>query len=262
MHIFNQLDREFGVVLSERCNLVLSLATELLDGKFQSRRKSNRTEYAVQAFGRHYPEELNRLSREIDRFTAACDDLNDDLNMDKEEKGLLLALLAKTVWAILDTAESRYLSVFSDHVKKMVYIQVAEQETIRELAEAKSIEDAYSSAHRNYHIRSSDMDVFVILPCVALGLGRVENLVEAGRCFRCMDLFYKDLADVEHDRAHLTSTPILLLEERGFSVEDFAKQLADRVNERLAVLERNAQLELEMLVIENFSRMIGERAWG
>lgn len=224
--------------------------------KFSSGRKSFRTGYAQDAFGKYYPREAYPYSWVIDIYTAAMDDLYDDSNAPDLERKLNVLGSNKSVIAMLSWPEILRNEAIL-HLQKMLIIGLGEAENTMKLKTVSEESEAIDIAKKCYFIRAIDMDFAVRIPSIYLNLSseEIESIENSGRCFRAVNLCKKDINDVDHDRKHETETPITIFLDKEFEIDELKSSL---LNDSLGVLEEiieNAENEIVEYVSKNFYRM-------
>jgi hypothetical protein len=261
MREFDILDDQFAMCLKDECLYVLKKAKMLFLSKVDMGRKVSRTNYVLKAFGRFYPRNVYDYSFLVDQFTGVCDDLNDEQQMNKEEKELWIGFLAETIWEMMDLLTEESLGEISSHIKRLLYIQIAEKHTTANMAKASTVHEKIRQAILHYRIRCIDMDTFVILPSRYLGLKKmdIDVFICAARLFRMVDLYAKDLEDREHDLENETSTPVTVLFQDGMNPDVLREPIWKYIKRGFEEIRPEGTGEIERHVVESFYQMAEER---
>lgn len=226
------------------------------DQKFSSGRKSFRTGYAQEAFGKYYPKEAYPYSKSIDIYTAAMDDLYDDSNAPDQERKLNVLASNKNVISILSWPEN-LKNEAALHFQKMFIIGLGEAENTMKLKSVSTENEAIDVAKKCYFLRAIDMDFAVRIPSIYLNLSPEEkrDIEKSGRCFRAVNLCKKDINDVDHDRKHETETPITIFLDKQFDIEHLKSSLIEDSLEILEEIIKNSKSEIVEYVSNNFYKM-------
>ncbi len=208
---------------------VHSAADYILD-RWASGRKSVRTQMAVATIP-NYPQEVLTTSLLIDAMVNMLDDLIDE-RLTKQEQGQLVLELLRVIALLNETPLPTPLRfLMASYIHKGAFIAVAEQFYYPQIQPTagdrdQNILDAYLA-------RSIDTDFFFRLPLMwRLGVQvNVDDILALARVARALALLHKDLGDGDHDRAHRTPSPVLLLGHDDGLLSLVVRRLAARAEQ-------------------------------
>lgn len=228
-----------------------------IKSKFLSGRKSFRTGFVKKAFGKYYPKEAYFYSKALDEYTSAMDDIYDDSKMNREEVRINIFLIHKIVMNML-LWPSKIRKIAYEHYEKMIRIAVIQDITNYQLNKIKKEENAIEIALKNYEGRAIDIDFAIEIALYFLKFRKKERelILDAGRIFRGINLFFKDIRDLQHDIFHETKTPIVIFHNKGFNIHHLKNRIYENSIEKIKELKEKTKNEITYKIIKNFEKMI------
>ncbi len=228
-----------------------------IENKFKSGRKSFRTGFVKKAFGKYYPKEAYFYSKCLDEYTSAMDDLYDDTKMAEKEVRINVLLAHKVVMDVVLWPKTLREIAF-DHFEKMVKIAAFQEFTNSELSKTKHENKAIEIAMKNYEVRAIDIDFAIKIPAYFSKSRKkeIKLLLDAGRVFRGINLFFKDIKDIRHDIFHKTKTPVVIFHKKGFDIQLLKEKMYENSMKKIQTLKRETNNETVLKIIKNFEKMI------
>ncbi len=205
-------------------------SSEYTIDQWRSSRKTCRTKYVIEAMGNDYPREILKLSLAIDSAVNHMDDLLDE-NLDKGEKAYHVLELSKDIGFIRrQKISEEQAKAIANYLKDKIPVIGAGEGYYTSLIKNSTGErEVLKLGKKYYDIRSIDMDVFVELPLLEIGIKGEEynNIVNSGRIFRAIDLIGKDSKDMERDMENEVDTLLTIAKQKGLEPRVYARKLAD-----------------------------------
>lgn len=220
-------------------------------------RKSFRTGYAKEAFGKYYPKEAEVYSIKLEAYTWAGDDIADDTKAPHEEIKLNLFLAHIAAREMLFWPEWTRKIAYK-HFNTMMEIAAIQDITNSKLKNADNEKEAIEIALKSYEGRATDIDFAIEIPSYFLNFSETEKstAIDAGEAFRSINLFHKDIKDVPYDLHHNTETPVVIFIHRNFDIDKLGERIYEKALEKIKELKENVENEVVYELVTNFEEMI------
>lgn len=209
---------------------ILTKSSSIVAGKWEEEKKHVRTEFVKRAFGRKYPNEVVLLSLLVDAMINILDDFFDE-DLDKEAKKLYLVEYLRAFAVYSKIGLSKKLEKrMSLYFNKLIMLAMAEQMILKKIESLKELKVIVDLASKLLTSRSQDIDIFVEIAAEKQKISKKEalNLQNMSRLFRAVNIFRKDILDIDHDLKNKQFTVVTEMHKRGASTyTSFIKELLD-----------------------------------
>ncbi len=194
------------VTIPETGKDLLRLSSKKLMDRWKSGAKYLRTINAVKAIS-NYPEEILKLSVSIDALVNNLDDVLDE-TLDEQAKALYIVEIIKLLAMFnYQNADQRMRNSIAKFFNKLISIALLESFYYKMIKTSHNTKNPLEHVVPLYDCRSLDMDIFVEIPMIKLfGGANNEDVINAARCFRALNLLKKDIKDFQHDKEQGQST--------------------------------------------------------
>ncbi len=199
---------------------------------YETGRKHSRAVQAYYIFPQLSPE-AKRLLAAVDLFIALLDEAYDE-DQPRDERMITLGIMMSTT-PYLYKASSKNPQI-ADALAR--YMTMPAYVALTQRMKNMSLIDWY-------YWRASDMDFFMEAPARLLGHNEdtVKNLIEAGRWMRAITLVWKDVKDVEHDKATGAENPF-----KDASINP--REIIDELLARLKGIEARLESEIASRIMD------------
>jgi hypothetical protein len=196
--------REAGLYSSTRLDsykTILTNSSQNMIHKWESGKKYLRTEHALKAFGKTYPEPRIELSIMTDAMVNILDDLLDE-QMQKEGKSLYILEFLR-IFAVYSSInpDDKIQSAVCYYFHKLISLAVAEQQIMEQVKAQTNKESILKNSAKLLTSRSFDIDIFIQIPMFSLSSKENHHsiLLKKARIFRALNILKKDISDMDHD---------------------------------------------------------------
>lgn len=211
--------KEFGLDnrLLEVYEALLASSSNMITNKWKNNAKYLRSEFVLKAYKENYPKNVLQLSISIDAMINILDDLLDE-NLKKEEK-MLYVLEYLRIFSIYEsTAESSSVHKnMSSYFNKLIMLAIVEEKVLEKIKTEESINKQIKLAKSILLSRSQDIDIFIdiVNEYVKLTKEETQSIRNASRQFRAINIFKKDIHDLEHDLQNGQDTIVTVMHSKG-----------------------------------------------
>lgn len=179
---------------------VLNMSSQNIANKWLTGRKYARTYFAQKAFGKFYPKKHIELSLTIDAMVDILDDFYDE-KISKEKNGLYLIEYLR-VFALHNSfaPEKKMQKAISHYFNQLISLAVAENVFLDLIKKEKKLENLIKYSSNLLLCRAMDIDIFNEIALINYDRKVKKNIMKIGRIFRAINIFTKDIKDIEYDK--------------------------------------------------------------
>lgn len=237
----------------------LTITSSAITQKWSSKLKYLRTIFVVNAFGDDYPEEYLETSVMIDAMINILDDLLDE-TVDKKTRTIYIIEILR-VLSVLFNNEQKFSiwQKFSLYFNELITLAKHEQRTLEKVKSTNNLNEIVDHSFKLLVCRGMDIDIFIDLAIQDMTDISEKEIKMIGRLFRGVNIFKKDILDIEHDRLTGQESLATYMESNpAQSFSDYLKLLGDRfVKESETILSMSEySSELSQRIIHNFKSML------
>jgi len=242
------------------CKKILNLSADNVINKWLSGRKYSRTVFVKQAFGKFYPKKYIEISMSIDAMINILDDLIDE-EIDDNEKTLFILEFLR-VYSLYNSKniKAKIQTAIGHDFNKLISLAVAEKVYQKMIAKEKDIKKIIEYSIQIFGCRGTDINIFNEIALTDAKNNNVEKKIkEIGRIFRAINIFKKDVKDIDYDKKMGMKTIITLMcSRKDHNFLDYTERLLNRFLEKAERIKFSAKLlNIEYKTpIENYYKMI------
>lgn len=238
----------------------LQLSSDNIADKWVRGEKYLRTEFVLEAFGRHYPKSLVEFSLKVDAMVNILDDLFDE-SLSREEKGIyILEYLRVFSLFCLSKSNPGFREEVGRYFNKLITLALAESFLLEKIKKTYNSEEVVGISEVLLKLRSYDIDIFAeIALSGSKGLKQSSGIKKTLRFFRAMNILKKDILDIKHDKKFKQETVITHLSERDkFNFLNYIEKLTDSITVKAeGVLKISDKSQKQLIFVrENILTMI------
>lgn len=234
----------------------LKESAKQVTAKWSSGRKYCRTLFVQNAFGDLYPDKYTELSLFVDAMVNILDDFFDE-ELGKEVKGLYILEYLK-LFSLFNFSEhsNRLKDDLGVYFNKLITLALAEDFYEKRIAKSNDLGDIVSDSAKLLLCRGMDIDIFTRIALLdSRAKDSNDNLLKLARIFRALNIFKKDIKDLEHDRANGIQTVTVTVEDKGIDYKEYSKSLIENFHEEIGKLKKPRAERLKE-PFEKFKKMI------
>lgn len=257
--ILKKLDiRNPGVFLS--CKKILNLSADNVINKWLSGRKYSRTVFVKQAFGKFYPKKYIEISMSIDAIINILDDLLDEKINGKEKTLFILEFLR--VYSLYNSRniKEKIQTAIGHDFNKLISLAIAEKIYQKMIAKEKNIKKIIEYSMQIFNCRGTDIDIFNEIALTDVkNNNAVRKVKEMGRIFRAVNIFKKDIKDINYDKKNGVETIVILMSLRkDHNFFEYTEKLLNKFLEKAKRIKFSAKsLNIKYrTIIGNYYKMI------
>ncbi len=257
--ILKKLDMKNPEVFSA-CEGALKASSANVAEKWLSGRKYSRTVFVKQAFGKFYPKKYLGISIFIDAMINILDDLIDEDVDDKEKTLFILELLRVYSLCNSRNIKEKIQTAIGHDFNKLISLAIAEKIYQKMITKEKDIKKIIEYSIQIFGCRGADIDIFNEIALTDIKDNNAARKVkEMGRIFRAVNIFKKDIKDINYDKKMGTETIVTLMSLRkDHNFLEYSEKLLDKFLEKAKRIKFSAKsLNIKYrTVIENYYKMI------
>lgn len=246
------------VILS--CKKILNLSADNVINKWLSGRKYSRTVFVKQAFGKFYPKKYLEISMSIDAMINILDDLIDEKVDDKEKTLFILEFLRVYSLYNSENPKGKIQIALGHDFNKLISIAISEGIYQKMIAKEKNIEKIIEYSVQIFGCRGTDINIFNEIALTDVkNNNAAKKIKEIGRIFRAVNIFKKDIKDINYDKKMGMETIITFMSSRkDYNFFEYAERLLDQFLEKAKRIKYSARsLDIRYRApIENYYKMI------
>ena len=246
------------VILS--CKKALNLSADNVINKWLSGRKYSRTVFVKQAFGKFYPKKYLEISMSIDAMINILDDLIDEKVDDKEKTLFILEFLRVYSLYNSENPKGKIQIALGHDFNKLISIAISEGIYQKMIAKEKNIEKIIEYSVQIFGCRGTDINIFNEIALTDVkNNNAAKKIKEIGRIFRAVNIFKKDIKDINYDKKMGMETIITFMSSRkDYNFLEYAERLLDQFLEKAKRIKYSARsLDTGYRApIENYYKMI------
>lgn len=246
------------VILS--CKKILNLSADNVINKWLSGRKYSRTVFVKQAFGKFYPKKYLEISMSIDAMINILDDLIDEKVDDKEKTLFILEFLRVYSLYNSENPKGKIQIALGHDFNKLISIAISEGIYQKMIAKEKNIEKIIEYSVQIFGCRGTDINIFNEIALTDVkNNNAAKKIKEIGRIFRAVNIFKKDIKDINYDKKMGMETIITFMSSRkDYNFLEYAERLLDQFLEKAKRIKYSARsLDIRYRApIENYYKMI------
>ena len=246
------------VILS--CKKILNLSADNVINKWLSGRKYSRTVFVKQAFGKFYPKKYLEISMSIDAMINILDDLIDEKVDDKEKTLFILEFLRVYSLYNSEHPKGKIQIALGHDFNKLISIAISEGIYQKMIAKEKNIEKIIEYSVQIFGCRGTDINIFNEIALTDVkNNNAAKKIKEIGRIFRAVNIFKKDIKDINYDKKMGMETIITFMSSRkDYNFLEYAERLLDQFLEKAKRIKYSARsLDIGYRApIENYYKMI------
>lgn len=246
------------VILS--CKKILNLSADNVINKWLSGRKYSRTVFVKQAFGKFYPKKYLEISMSIDAMINILDDLIDEKVDDKEKTLFILEFLRVYSLYNSENPKGKIQIALGHDFNKLISIAISEGIYQKMIAKEKNIEKIIEYSVQIFGCRGTDINIFNEIALTDVkNNNAAKKIKEIGRIFRAVNIFKKDIKDINYDKKMGMETIITLMSSRkDHNFLEYAEKLLDQFLEKAKRIKYSARsLNIRYKTpIDNYYRMV------
>jgi len=211
-------------------------------------------DYFWNIFGSYYPIKNLKLSILIDAMVNILDDFFDE-QMDKETKSLFILEYLRVFSTYSKTIDDPILEdLIASYFNKLITLAVAESLYMEKVKKESDLKKVVEYSKILLTLRGMDIDIFVEI--ATLNNKRLKNnqdLMKLARSFRAINIFKKDIGDIDYDRKQGQETLVTFMYSKD------KEKLNSYVDLVLSELRKSSEAFLEKLISSknDESRFIG-----
>jgi len=247
------------VILS--CKKILNLSADNVINKWLSGRKYSRTVFVKQAFGKFYPKKYLEISMSIDAMINILDDLIDEKVDDKEKTLFILEFLRVYSLYNSENPKGKIQIALGHDFNKLISIAISEGIYQKMIAKEKNIEKIIEYSVQIFGCRGTDINIFNEIALTDVkNNNAAKKIKEIGRIFRAVNIFKKDIKDINYDKKMGMETIITIMSSRkDYNFLEYAEKLLDQFLEKAKRIKYSARsLNIRYKTpIDNYYRMVG-----
>jgi len=242
------------------CKKILNLSADNVINKWLSGRKYSRTVFVKRAFGRFYPKKYIEISMSIDAMINILDDLLDEKMEDKEKTLFILEFLR--VYSLYNSRniKGKVQTAIGHDFNKLISLAVAEKVYQKMITKEKNIEKIIEYSVQIFGCRGTDINIFNEIALTDIKNNNIARKIkEIGRIFRAVNIFKKDIKDIDYDKKNGMETIITLMSSRkDHDFFEYTEKLLDKFLEKAKKIKSSTKsLDIKYKTpIENYYKMI------
>ncbi len=250
----------------EQIESLLSDSLENIAKKWEDNKKHARTELVMKGFSDDYPIKNLNISIMMDAMINILDDIYDE-NLEKNEKGLYIIEFLRVFATLNFEGLSGFMqdSIYK-YFNRLITIPIAEKSIYKELISEDEYSKIITHSINLLNIRSVDVDFFVDAALDLSGFNDKENklITNTFRKFRAINIFQKDINDVNHDIQSGQNTPVTFIwqnkkEKFKFFKEDIVEYYK---KEMLQVKTKDLKNKKAEIVLKRIKKLFKEIKYG
>lgn len=242
------------------CKKILNLSADNIINKWLSGRKYSRTVFVKQAFGKFYPKKYIEISISIDAMINILDDLLDEKIGDKEKTLYIFEFSRILSIYNLKNPKEKIQNGLGHCFNKLILLAVAEDIYKKMIAKEKNIKKIIEYSVQIFNCRGTDIDIFNEIALTDVkNNNAVRKIKEMGRIFRAVNIFKKDIKDINYDKKMGMETIVTLMSLRkDHNFLEYTEKLLDKFLEKAKRIKYSTKsLNIKYRTpIENYYKMI------
>ena len=253
-----EMDKSLNIASYEK---ILSVSTDNVSKKWKSGRKYARTYFVAQAFGSHYPEKYLKFSMLFDAMVNILDDFFDE-DLSKEEKGLYVLEFLRVF--SLYNIYCPNIKIQKDtalYFNKLITLAIGENTYFNLIKKEKQIEKIVKYSADLLLCRAMDIDIFVEIALIEKNNKKEENLKKIAKIFRAINIFKKDIDDIEHDQKNnIETVTINVVNRNDQNFSEYTNKLLDfLISPIKEILDESKDYDKHLrMAIQGFDQLINE----
>ncbi len=242
------------------CKKYLEMSADNVTKKWLSGRKYARTFFVKKAFGKYYPKKYTEISLSIDAMINILDDLVDEKINEQEKLLFILEFIRVYSLCNLNKLKDKIQVAIGHDFHKLITIAISEGIYQKDIAQEKDFKKVIEKSVEILGCRGTDINVFNEIALTDINNKKIENNIkEIGRIFRAINIFKKDIEDIEYDRKNNMETLVtLMLSRKNYSLFEYTEALLNEFFKKAEKIRSSAEsLEKRYKTpIENYYIMI------
>ncbi len=238
----------------------LSLSSNNILEKWKSGRKYLRTHFVKKAFSNFYPEEHLEISLFIDAMVNLMDDLFDE-ELTEQEKGLYIMELVRVFSLFNYSLPNKKIQLATGkYLNELIVLAVAENIYEKMIKEEKNLDNVINHSISLLLCRAMDINIFNEIALIDYD-GDIDALKKIGQIFRAINIFEKDIKDIEHDKENNSeSAVIIVIEREDIDFSEYKEKMLTILVEKAKKIAEEAENKDEVIKegILGFEKMIDE----
>jgi hypothetical protein len=233
---------------------VLTKTVDQVAGKWESGRKYCRTHFIQKAFGKEYPQKLTELSLLIDAMVNILDDFFDE-DLDRETKGQMLIEYSRVFSLFNYSCPNKKIQLsLGNYFNQLITLALAENLYQNRVLNSKDIDSIIEDSVELLLCRAMDIDVFTEIALMDFkNKKEVGNIKEAARIFRAINIFKKDIKDIDQDRKNNINTLILTVLDKKINLSKYSNSIVDKLTINIDSSVKDGKSKI---ILDNFKKMI------
>lgn len=224
-------------------------SSEVIASSWESGRKYSRTTFVQGAFQEEFPEKYLEFSLVIDAMINILDDLFDE-DLSSERKTIYIVEFLRN-FAIYNQEEvpQEIRTLIGTYFNKLITLALSEKIYQEKIAKINDIDELSEKSVDLLMCRGMDIDIFIEIAMIGYN-GDCDSIRRAGRIFRAMNIFKKDIVDIPYDLENNMQTVVtMVLSKKSISFEEYANNVMNLMFKEKEKIKKNK-------IVNNFGEMM------
>ena len=250
--------REMEEELFASSRQILEKISASVISKWLSGRKYCRTFFLQEAFGSLYPSSYTSISLFLDALVNISDDIFDE-PLEKKEISLYMAECLKLL-SLLNSSPriSQLQPELGIYFSKLLSLVMAENFYKEKISQSRDDERILEDSAKLLLIRAQDIDIFTEIALLDFDSQKDLDLIkEIARIFRAINIFKKDIKDLDYDLSRNIKTIVTILRDKDIDFKNYTQDLLEVLEIKVKELSVPQNKDLK-LPFQNFQKMIEE----
>lgn len=202
--------------------------------KWLSGRKYCRTFFLQKAFGSLYPSSYTAISLSLDALVNISDDIFDE-PLEKKEINLYMAECLKLLSLLNSYPQiSKIQPELGVYFSKLLSLVAAENFYQEKISQGRDYKQMVEDSSKLLLIRAQDIDIFTEIALLDFKTEKdLDSIREIAKIFRALNIFKKDIKDLDYDRSHNIKTVVITLKDKEINLKDYSQDLISGLEDKM-----------------------------
>ncbi len=227
-------------------------SSKVITENWASGKKYSRTFFVQKAFEEDFEEQQLGLLLSVDSMINILDDLLDENLSEEKKNNYVIELLRNFALYNRYSIPEEVRQSIGLYFNKLITLALSEKFYENKISKSNNINEIITDSVDLLNCRGMDIDAFVEIALINSKEEERESIRKAGRLFRAINIFKKDINDISYDLENGMQTVVtIVLSREDLSFSEYISGVISLIFEKEKELTRNK-------VTENFKRMILE----
>ncbi|MCD4694386.1 hypothetical protein K8R62_03445 [bacterium] len=236
---------------------MLTQSVNQVTDKWESGKKYCRTHFIQEAFGKKYPEKLSEISLLIDSMVNILDDFFDE-NLNKETRGQMLIEYLR-IFSLFNYSflNKKIQLSLGKYFNQLITLALAEDLYQNRILKNSNFEDIINDSVELLLCRGMDIDIFIeiaLMDCKNRDTG--EKIKKIARVFRAINIFKKDIKDINHDKKNNINTVTITILDKKIDFSKYSNDLIKSLISNIDFEKEDTKDQNYGFIFNNFTKMI------